>query len=427
MFAETDTSWAPWFVVNTDDKKRGRLNIISHLLGARALRAARAQDDQAAAAPDRPAASRTRPPAASGPGEVLSLHDRHDHQPHLDARSAPPGAGTRRTPEEVAEELGVDPAVGLSAEEAARRLQQYGPNRMAAKQTESGLHAFVRQYQDFMQILLLGAAIVNVLVTGEWGTTIVLLLLTVFNAVLSLRGEAKAAASVGALEKMLKNIARVRRDGEAIEIDSEGLVPGDIVLMEAGNRVPADGGSSWRRRSRSRRPRSPARASRPEGCRDHRRAGRRARRSALPRVHEHLGHAGTGRDDRHDDRHGHADRSHRRTPQQDRGRQDPAAEAARQADGDHRRHCRRRLRRHAPASASATTTPSTTSSSPASHSPSRRSRAGSRPSSRPCTRSGTRVARRLSARSSSACPRSRRSDRCPRSARTRPAPSRSTR
>ncbi len=112
---------------------------------------------------------------------------------------------------------------------------------MAAKQTESGLHAFVRQYQDFMQILLLSAAIVNVLVTGEWGTTIVLLLLTVFNAVLSLRGEAKAAASVGALEKMLKNIARVRRDGEAIEIDSEGLVPGDIVLMEAGNRVPADG------------------------------------------------------------------------------------------------------------------------------------------------------------------------------------------
>jgi Ca2+-transporting ATPase len=78
-------------------------------------------------------------------------------------------------------------------------------------------------------------------VTGEWGTTIVLLLLTVFNAVLSLRGEAKAAASVGALEKMLKNIARVRRDGEAMEIDSEGLVPGDIVLMEAGNRVPADG------------------------------------------------------------------------------------------------------------------------------------------------------------------------------------------
>ena len=68
-----------------------------------------------------------------------------------------------------------------------------------------------------------------------------LVVLTIFNAVLGLRGEAKAEASLSALEKMLKNIARVRRDGQAIEIDAEGLVPGDIVLMEAGNRVPADG------------------------------------------------------------------------------------------------------------------------------------------------------------------------------------------
>ena len=157
------------------------------------------------------------------------------------ATSTPSDTWYSRTPEQVAAEFGVDPAVGLSSAEAASRLERVGPNRMAAKKVESGLHAFVRQYQDFMQILLLSAAIVNVLVTGEWGTTIVLLLLTVFNAVLSLRGEAKAAASVGALEKMLKNIARVRRDGEAVEIDSEGLVPGDIVLMEAGNRVPADG------------------------------------------------------------------------------------------------------------------------------------------------------------------------------------------
>ena len=142
---------------------------------------------------------------------------------------------------EVAAALGVDPATGLTASEAKRRLAQYGPNQMAAKKQESGLHAFARQYQDFMQVLLLAAAIVNVIVTGEWGTTIVLLLLTVFNAVLGLRGESKAEASVGAFEKMMKNIARVRRDGEAIEIESEGLVPGDIVLMEAGNRVPADG------------------------------------------------------------------------------------------------------------------------------------------------------------------------------------------
>jgi Ca2+-transporting ATPase len=145
------------------------------------------------------------------------------------------------TAEEVAARLGVDPAAGLSTADADRRRREHGPNLLAAKAKESGLHAFVRQYQDFMQIVLVSAAIVNIVVTGEWGTTIVLALLTVFNAVLSLRGEAKAAASVGALEKMMRNVARVRRDGEAVEVDAEHLVPGDIVLMEAGNRVPADG------------------------------------------------------------------------------------------------------------------------------------------------------------------------------------------
>jgi P-type Ca2+ transporter type 2C len=141
----------------------------------------------------------------------------------------------------VAKELGVDPAKGLSSAEAQQRLQKYGANVLAGKAKEPGWQAFLRQYKDFMQILLLGAAIVNLVVTGEWGTTLVLLVLTVFNAVLGLNQESKAEASLAALEKMMKNIARVRRDGQAIEIDAENLVPGDIVLMEAGNRVPADG------------------------------------------------------------------------------------------------------------------------------------------------------------------------------------------
>ena len=129
----------------------------------------------------------------------------------------------------------------MSAAEAQQRLQQYGANELAAKKKESGLQAFLRQYKDFMQIILLGAAVVSLVVTGDVGTTIVLVVLTVFNAVLGLRGESKAEASLAALTKMMKNIARVRRDGQAIEIEAEQLVPGDIVLMEAGNRVPADG------------------------------------------------------------------------------------------------------------------------------------------------------------------------------------------
>ena len=145
------------------------------------------------------------------------------------------------TEEQVAANLKVDPKVGLSSAEAEARLKQYGPNELAEKKKEPGWQAFLRQYKDFMQMLLLGAAVVNQFFTGETGTTAVLVLLTIFNAVLGLRGESKAEASMAALSKTMKNITRVRRDGDAKEIEAGGLVPGDIVLMEAGNLVPADG------------------------------------------------------------------------------------------------------------------------------------------------------------------------------------------
>ena len=145
------------------------------------------------------------------------------------------------TADEVAETLQVDPARGLSTAEAQQRLQQFGPNVLAEGKKETGLQAFLRQYQDLMQIILLVAAVVSFVITREWGTTIMLVVLTVFNAVLGLRGEAKAEESLAALAQTMKDIARVRRDGQAVEIEANGLVPGDVVLVEAGNRVPADG------------------------------------------------------------------------------------------------------------------------------------------------------------------------------------------
>jgi Ca2+-transporting ATPase len=141
----------------------------------------------------------------------------------------------------VAHALDVDPERGLSAEEARSRLATHGPNRLAAAKKESGFRAFVRQYQDFMQIILLVAAVVNLLVTDEAGTTILLAGLTVLNAVIGLRQEAKAEESVAALAQMMKTIARVRREGQAVEIDAQEVVPGDVVLVEAGNLIPADG------------------------------------------------------------------------------------------------------------------------------------------------------------------------------------------
>ena len=87
----------------------------------------------------------------------------------------------------VARALGVVPEMGLSRTEAASRLESMGPNQLAETSKESGLRAFLRQYQDFMQIVLLVAAAVNQIVTQETGTTVVLAGLTVFNAVIGMR------------------------------------------------------------------------------------------------------------------------------------------------------------------------------------------------------------------------------------------------
>ena len=92
-----------------------------------------------------------------------------------------------------------------------------------------------------MQLVLVGAAIVSMVALQEFTTGIVILGLTVLNAVLGLNQEGKAAESVAALQKMLVIGAHVRRDGELVDIPAEELVPGDVVTFEAGDKIPADG------------------------------------------------------------------------------------------------------------------------------------------------------------------------------------------
>ncbi|MDW7731140.1 MAG: cation-transporting P-type ATPase [Methanolobus sp.] len=142
---------------------------------------------------------------------------------------------------EVADRLQVDTSKGLSSAEAQKRLQQYGPNRLKDTKKESGWQAFLRQYKDLMQTILLAAAAVNQIFTGDWRTTMLLVVITIFNALLGLRGEAKAAASLAELSGKMKVIARVRRDGKEQEVDISQVVPGDIAIVEAGDVVPADG------------------------------------------------------------------------------------------------------------------------------------------------------------------------------------------
>src|SRR5689334_21396501 len=144
-------------------------------------------------------------------------------------------------PAEATERLGVSPESGLSQAEAASRLASYGPNRFAEVAVEPRWRAFVRQYRDPMQIVLLVAGIGSLYPLKQLGTGLVLLFLTLFNAVLGLRQEGKAAEAVAALQKMMIVKARVRRDGELLQLPAEQLVPGDIVSIEAGDLVPADG------------------------------------------------------------------------------------------------------------------------------------------------------------------------------------------
>ncbi|MGH2636398.1 MAG: cation-translocating P-type ATPase [Gaiellaceae bacterium] len=145
------------------------------------------------------------------------------------------------TAEEASSRLEVDPRSGLEATEVERRRQQFGPNKLAEAEKEPGWRAFLRQYRDLMQLVLLGAAIVSMVALQEFSTGIVIIALTVLNAVLGLNQEGKAAESVAALQKMLLIHGHVRRGGERVDIPAEELVPGDIVTFEAGDKVPADG------------------------------------------------------------------------------------------------------------------------------------------------------------------------------------------
>jgi P-type Ca2+ transporter type 2C len=145
------------------------------------------------------------------------------------------------TREDAAEGLGVQPDRGLTSGEAAERLKSHGPNKFAEAKTESRWRAFLRQYQDPMQIVLLAAGVISIYPVKQAGTGIVILLLTLLNAMLGLNQEGKAAAAVAALAKMMIVKARVRRDAALAQIPAEELVPGDVVAIEAGDVVPADG------------------------------------------------------------------------------------------------------------------------------------------------------------------------------------------
>jgi Ca2+-transporting ATPase len=143
-------------------------------------------------------------------------------------------------PDAIATSLDVQVDSGLSAAEAASRLAKDGPNELPAEKPPSGLKRFLDQYRSYMQLILIGAAIVSFAIQ-EWSTGILLVAITLLNAAVGLRQEGKAESAMNALKSMMKEEARVRRDGVEAKIPAEQLVVGDVVLIAAGDQVPADG------------------------------------------------------------------------------------------------------------------------------------------------------------------------------------------
>ena len=144
----------------------------------------------------------------------------------------------RKPSEEVLQELGTGPA-GLHEKTAAEKLESHGPNRLPEAKRVSRVVILLRQFASpLIYILLIAAAVTFAL--AEYKDTIVIAAVLLFNAIIGFIQESRAEESVRALQKMIVPQARVVREGREREIRSEGLVPGDIVLLASGAKVPAD-------------------------------------------------------------------------------------------------------------------------------------------------------------------------------------------
>lgn len=125
------------------------------------------------------------------------------------------------------------------------RLKEFGENKLEDKKKESIIIRFFKQFNDFMIIILIASAIISVIVAklegnNDYIDSIIIVVIVVFNAIMGLIQEAKAEKSLEALKKMSAPIAKVKREEKIVQIKGTEVVPGDIVLLEAGNFVPAD-------------------------------------------------------------------------------------------------------------------------------------------------------------------------------------------
>ena len=143
------------------------------------------------------------------------------------------------TKEECLQRLGVEEEKGLKAGEAAARLEIWGYNRLQQKRVISPGKILLSQFTDFMVLVLIGATLISGLL-GEFADALTILAIVVINAVLGFIQEYRAEKSIEALKKMTAPEATVFREGIAQRIPAEEVVPGDILLLNMGDKVAAD-------------------------------------------------------------------------------------------------------------------------------------------------------------------------------------------
>lgn len=144
-----------------------------------------------------------------------------------------------REAHELAREHGVDPALGLDEAEAALRALRHGPNEIGGGQRRTPLSLLLAQFKDFMIVVLIGAAVVSGLI-GDLVDTLAIVVIVLLNALIGFVQAWRADRALAALQQLAAARATVLRGGQRQTLPASQLVPGDIVLLEAGNQVPAD-------------------------------------------------------------------------------------------------------------------------------------------------------------------------------------------
>ncbi|KJY57526.1 Cation-transporting P-type ATPase [Lactobacillus kullabergensis] len=142
--------------------------------------------------------------------------------------------------EDVAKDFATSVSSGLKASQIDGLRAQYGSNSLTSKKKVSIWQRFLAQFKDFMIIVLIVAALLSGFVAQEWTDAAIIMIVVILNAVLGVFQETRSEEAINALKKMATPNAHVRRDGQIVEIPSTELVPGDVVLLEAGDVVPAD-------------------------------------------------------------------------------------------------------------------------------------------------------------------------------------------